>query len=105
MSDQKLPTRSRRVLIDEADRLFAKAEAITAKARVHKSIGTLWCRAALEYERAAHRYHEASLGLMARVVYGYAADCFGQASRPEDSARCGKLAAALPAYWEEASDE
>ena len=98
-------SRSRKALIVEADRLFAQAKSLVAYAEVTPPPHRFWGRAAHAFEDAANHYREAGLGVMARVLYGYASDCFGQDEQADASARCRSLAESVPTYLEEPTNE
>lgn len=97
--------RSRRTLIIEADCLFAQAKSLVASAQVSLTPHRFWRRAAQTFEDAANHYREAGLGVMARVLYGYASDCFGEDGRAEESSRCKTLAESVQTDWEVPTDE
>ena len=94
-------SRSRTALIVEADTLFAQAKHYVAKAEVYPPPHWFHMRAAQTFEEAATRYREAGLGLMAKVLYGYAQDCYGRNGQPEESARCEALVNSVPVLWGE----
>lgn len=101
-SPQQWPfSRSRTALIAEADNLFAQAKHYVAKADVYAPPHWFHRRAADTFAEAAERYHEAGLGLMAKVLYGYAQDCFSRNGQPERSSRGADLADSVTVYWGE----
>lgn len=92
-------------MIAEADNLFAQAKHYVANASVYSPPHWFWMRSGSCFEEAASQYREAGLGGMARILYGYAADCFDKQGMIEGSVRCRALADAVPVFWEGASDE
>ena len=98
---QQQPFRqSRKKLIAEAEILFAQAKHYVAEASVYATRHWFWMRAASTFEEAAGLYREAGLGGMARILYGYASDCFTTDGKPEHASRCKALAEAVPVCWE-----
>lgn len=94
-------SRGRTALIADADNLFAQAKHYVAKAEVYAPPHWFYRRAAQTFEEAAQRYQEAGLGLMAKVLFGYAKDCYSRNGLPEESARCEALATTVHVYWGE----
>ena len=93
--------RNRAALIADADNWFALAKEYVAKAEVYEPPHWFHRRAADTFTEAAQRYQEAGLGLMAKVLYGYAQDCYSRNRQPERASECADLATTLPVYWGE----
>ncbi|MFM9025355.1 MAG: hypothetical protein ACKON7_08460 [Planctomycetaceae bacterium] len=98
-------SRSRTALISEADTLFAQAKHYVAKAEVYPPPHWFHRRAADTFFEAAQRYQEAGLGLMAKVLFGYAKDCYARNGQAERASQCGDLVKTLAVHWGRCADE
>ncbi|MCG3774805.1 MAG: hypothetical protein JW395_1630 [Nitrospira sp.] len=89
------PWKARQRAIQSADSLLAKADALlAAEARNPK-------QAALFYEAAARAYLRGTLGLMSRKPWASAKECYQRLGDELNVAKCDRLRAAIPAYWED----
>ena len=58
-------------------------------------------QAALFYEAAARAYLRGTLGLMSRKPWASAKECYQRLGDELNVAKCDRLRAAIPAYWDD----
>jgi hypothetical protein len=94
--------RERAKLILDADKLASLA-ADFGRGAVEKNLRAFWGAASLKHKQAAIGYRKAGLGLLAREQWLSRAAVCDVIGNAEEAATCRREAAAIPAYFEEAS--
>jgi hypothetical protein len=89
--------RNRLLYLSEADTAYATASEHRGKAR--------YGQAAKQLEIAADVYRSVSLGLLAKIVYLEAVECYDHIENSVSARRCGLRANSLPDYWTEANQD